>query len=103
MTAIRKKLVIVGDGGCGKTCLLLAFARDQFPEETCVSTLFENYAADIEVDSKQVELALWDTAGQEDYDRMRSLIYPDSDVIVMCFGIDDPDSLKNIHKREVAI
>lgn len=47
----------------------------------------------------KVELALWDTAGQEDYDRLRPLSYPDSDVIVMCFGIDNPDSLENITEK----
>ncbi|XP_017723570.1 PREDICTED: transforming protein RhoA [Rhinopithecus bieti] len=92
MAAIRKKLVIVGDGACGKTCLLIVFNKDQFPE-VYVPTVFENYVADIEVDGKQVELALWDTAGQEDYDRLRPLSYPDTDVILMCFSIDSPDSL----------
>uniref|UniRef100_A0A672F7L4 Uncharacterized protein n=1 Tax=Salarias fasciatus TaxID=181472 RepID=A0A672F7L4_SALFA len=67
MASIRKKLVIVGDGACGKTCLLIVF-------------MFENYIADIEVDgNRSVELALWDTAGQEDYDRLRPLSYPDTD------------------------
>lgn len=53
MAAIRKKLVIVGDGACGKTCLLIVFSKDQFPE-VYVPTVFENYVADIEVDCKQV-------------------------------------------------
>uniref|UniRef100_A0A671MN55 Rho-related GTP-binding protein RhoA-D-like n=1 Tax=Sinocyclocheilus anshuiensis TaxID=1608454 RepID=A0A671MN55_9TELE len=93
MAAIRKKLVIVGDGACGKTCLLIVFSKDQFPE-VYVPTVFENYIADIEVDSKQVELALWDTAGQEDYDRLRPLSYPDTDVILMhvLFDAIDPSS-----------
>ena len=98
MAAIRKKLVIVGDGACGKTCLLIVFSKDQFPE-VYVPTVFENYVADIEVDGKQVELALWDTAGQEDYDRLRPLSYPDTDVILMCFSIDAPDSLDNIPEK----
>ncbi|KAK6624440.1 GTP-binding protein Rho1 [Polyplax serrata] len=98
MAAIRKKLVIVGDGACGKTCLLIVFSKDQFPE-VYVPTVFENYVADIEVDGKQVELALWDTAGQEDYDRLRPLSYPDTDVILMCFSIDSPDSLENIPEK----
>jgi Ras family protein A len=98
MAAIRKKLVIVGDGACGKTCLLIVFSKDQFPE-VYVPTVFENYVADIEVDGKSVELALWDTAGQEDYDRLRPLSYPDTDVILMCFSIDSPDSLDNIPEK----
>ncbi|TNN07571.1 Rho-related GTP-binding protein isoform 2 [Schistosoma japonicum] len=98
MAAIRKKLVIVGDGACGKTCLLIVFSKDQFPE-VYVPTVFENYVADIEVDGKQVELALWDTAGQEDYDRLRPLSYPDTDVILMCFSIDSTDSLDNIIEK----
>jgi len=98
MAAIRKKLVIVGDGACGKTCLLIVFSKDQFPE-VYVPTVFENYVADIEVDGRQVELALWDTAGQEDYDRLRPLSYPDTDVILMCFSIDSPDSLENIPEK----
>merc|ERR1711992_257486 len=98
MADIRKKLVIVGDGACGKTCLLIVFSKDEFPE-VYVPTVFENYVADIEVDNKQVELALWDTAGQEDYDRLRPLSYPDTDVILMCFSIDSPDSLENIPEK----
>lgn len=98
MTGLRKKLVIVGDGACGKTCLLIVFSKDQFPE-VYVPTVFENYVADIDVDGKRVELALWDTAGQEDYDRLRPLSYPDTDVILMCYSIDSPDSLENIPEK----
>lgn len=57
MAAIRKKLVIVGDGACGKTCLLIVFSKDQFPE-VYVPTVFENYVADIEVDGKQVRVKI---------------------------------------------
>ncbi|KAL7070650.1 hypothetical protein ACQ4LE_010099 [Meloidogyne hapla] len=98
MATIRRKLVIVGDGACGKTCLLIVFSKDDFPE-VYVPTVFENYVADIEVDQRQVELALWDTAGQEDYDRLRPLSYPDTNVILMCFSIDSPDSLENIIEK----
>ena len=61
MAAIRKKLVIVGDGACGKTCLLIVFSKDQFPE-VYVPTVFENYVADIEVDGKQVSILFRTTA-----------------------------------------
>lgn len=62
-------------------------------------TVFKNYVAHIEVDEKQLELALWGTAKQEDYDRVRPLSYPDTDVILMCFSIDSPDSLENIPEK----
>ena len=64
-----------------------------------VPTVFENYVADVEVDNKHVELALWDTAGQEDYDRLRPLSYPDSHVILICFAVDSPDSLDNVQEK----
>lgn len=53
--------------------------------------------------SSQVELALWDTAGQEDYDRLRPLSYPDTDVILMCFSVDSPDSLGNVVSRNTPL
>ncbi|MEE6513019.1 hypothetical protein FKM82_020441 [Ascaphus truei] len=102
MAAIRKKLVIVGDGGCGKTCLLIVFNGDEFPESR-IPTVFDNYVADIEVDGKLVELALCDTAGQEDYNRLRTLSYSDTDVILMCFSIDNPDSLTAHHVNRSAV
>ncbi|KAM3442571.1 hypothetical protein MY1884_000964 [Beauveria asiatica] len=139
MAEIRRKLVIVGDGACGKTCLLMlvllvasssppatdtqppnhicdliaitinlvltllssVFSKGTFPE-VYVPTVFENYVADVEVDGKHVELALWDTAGQEDYDRLRPLSYPDSHVILICFAIDSPDSLDNVQEKWIS-
>ncbi|XP_001607509.2 ras-like GTP-binding protein Rho1 isoform X2 [Nasonia vitripennis] len=98
MTGVRKKLVIVGDGACGKTCLLFAFSNEQLPERYS-PTVFENYLVDIEVDGKRIELALWDTAGQEDYDRLRPMSYLDTDVVLMCFSLDSPDSLENIPEK----
>ncbi|KAK9712880.1 GTP-binding protein Rho1 [Basidiobolus ranarum] len=101
MSEIRRKLVIVGDGACGKTSLLIVFSKGTFPE-VYVPTVFENYVADVEVDGKQVELALWDTAGQEDYDRLRPLSYPDSHVILICFSVDSPDSLDNVQEKWIS-
>ncbi|CAL4160640.1 unnamed protein product, partial [Meganyctiphanes norvegica] len=49
--------------------------------------------------SKEVELELWDTAGQEAYDRLRPLSYPDAHVILMCFSIVSPDSLENVLEK----
>jgi small GTP-binding protein len=76
-----------------------AFSSDSLCIKVYVPTVFENYVADVEVDGKHVELALWDTAGQEDYDRLRPLSYPDSHVILICFAIDSPDSLDNVQEK----
>jgi len=92
---IRRKLVIVGDGACGKTSLLCSFALGEFPKEY-QPTVFDNYVAEIRLDDKPVQLALWDTAGQEEYERLRPMSYPKSHVILIAFAIDTPDSLDNV-------
>jgi len=98
---LRRKLCIVGDGACGKTCLLIVFSKGTFPE-LYVPTVFENYVAEVDIDGRCVELALWDTAGQEDYDRLRPLSYPDSHVILICFAVDSPDSLDNVQEKWIS-
>ncbi|KAG9079928.1 GTP-binding protein Rho1 [Ceratobasidium sp. 370] len=94
------KLVAVGDTARGKSALLIVFSKGVF-READIPTVFENYVADAEVDGKYVELALWDTAGGEGYDRLRPLSYPNSDVILICFAIDSPDSLDNAAEKWV--
>ncbi|KAB8342761.1 hypothetical protein FH972_022359 [Carpinus fangiana] len=95
--SFSKKIVVVGDGGCGKTCLLISYSQGYFPEKY-VPTVFENYIANKPhpPTGKMVELALWDTAGQEEYDRLRPLSYPETDMLFVCFAIDCPNSLENV-------
>ncbi|KAF1990845.1 small ras-like GTPase, rho family [Aulographum hederae CBS 113979] len=95
--AYSKKIVVVGDGGCGKTCLLISYSQGYFPEKY-VPTVFENYITHTPhpPSGKMVELALWDTAGQEEYDRLRPLSYPETDLLFVCFAIDCPNSLENV-------
>ncbi|KAB8202572.1 Ras family protein [Aspergillus parasiticus SU-1] len=95
--AYSKKFVVVGDGGCGKTCLLISYSQGYFPEKY-VPTVFENYITQTvhRASGKTVELALWDTAGQEEYDRLRPLSYPETDLLFVCFAIDCPASLENV-------
>ena len=50
----------------------------------------------MQFESKLIEVALWDTAGQEEYDRLRPLSYPESDVILIVFSVDFPTSLANV-------
>ena len=94
-----KKLVIVGDDSVGKTCLLWTYVRKQFPTDW-VPTVFESYIATITLDTDNfVELAFWDTAGQRQYDRLRPLSYHCTNVFLLCFSVEQPDSLKNIEEK----
>ncbi|KAH0542681.1 Rho GTPase [Glutinoglossum americanum] len=61
-----------------------------------IPTVFENYVTDCRVDGRSVQLALWDTAGQEDYERLRPLAYAKAHVILIGFSVDSPDSLENV-------
>ncbi|KAJ3196797.1 GTP-binding protein Rho1 [Irineochytrium annulatum] len=94
----RKKLVCVGDGGCGKTALLTVFATGRFPE-VYIPTVFETTSADVVVDNRPLQFSLWDTAGQEEYERLRPLSYPDTDVVIVCFDVTFRDSLENIAEK----
>lgn len=93
-----KKLVVVGDGACGKTCLLTTFSTNEFPEKY-VPTIFDTYSKDIQIYGNEITLALWDTAGEEDYDRLRPLSYQRTNVLLVCFSIDSPVSLKNVKEK----
>ena len=63
--------------------------------------MFENYVHDIFIDGQSVQLSLWDTAGQEEFDRLRSLSYSDTHCIMLCFSVDSPDSLENVQSKWV--
>ncbi|KLU82826.1 GTP-binding protein RHO3 [Magnaporthiopsis poae ATCC 64411] len=97
---VQRKLVLLGDGACGKTSLLNVFTRGYFPT-VYEPTVFENYVHDIFVDNVHIELSLWDTAGQEEFDRLRSLSYDDTDLIMLCYSVDSKDSLENVESKWV--
>ncbi|KAI9350354.1 small GTPase superfamily [Pilaira anomala] len=97
-TTLRKKIVIVGDGACGKTSCLIVYQNGKFPEKY-LPTVFENYISRVDLDHKTVELALWDTAGQEDYDRLRPLSYFETDVVVICYAVDNQNSFQNVRDK----
>ncbi|EER24373.1 Rho GTPase [Coccidioides posadasii str. Silveira] len=98
---VQRKLVLLGDGACGKTSLLNVFTRGFFPT-VYEPTVFENYVHDIFVDGIQLELSLWDTAGQEEFDRLRALSYDDTHVIMLCFSVDSPNSLENVQSKWIS-
>jgi len=96
MTATGQiKLVVVGDGAVGKTCLLISYANKRFPEEY-VPTVFDNYVVNLTAGDQKIELGLWDTAGQEEYDRLRPLSYANASVFLVCYSVVSPVSYENI-------
>lgn len=90
--------LVCRDGAVGKTCMLVAYVEDRFPIDY-VPTIFETYTTNLIVDGRRVNLSLWDTAGQEDFERLRPLSYSDTDVFIVCYAIPLRSSFENVKAK----
>ncbi len=90
------KVVVVGDGAVGKTCMIICYTKDEFPE-TYTPTVFDAHKGNMDYNGKEVSLHVWDTAGQEDLARLRPLAYPNANCFLVCFSLVDRESLKSAY------
>ena len=88
------KVVVVGDGEVGKTCMIICYAEDQFPNEYR-PTVFDAYKGNMDYQGREVTLHIWDTAGQDDLAKLRPLAYPNANIFLVCFSLADKKTLKS--------
>src|SRR5699024_327022 len=77
----RAKVVVIGDGACGKTCFLEVYKSGIFPEDY-VPTIVDNFVMKESLSDGEVILTLWDTSGQDEYDALRPLSYSNANLII---------------------
>jgi len=94
--SILLKVVILGDGGVGKSCLMNRFVSNHFDEHSFHTIGVEFLNKDIEINGEAYTLQIWDTAGQERFKTLRTPFYRGSDICLLTYAIDDRMSFRNL-------
>mmetsp|Transcript_1040 Transcript_1040/g.1788 ORF Transcript_1040/g.1788 Transcript_1040/m.1788 type:complete len:208 (+) Transcript_1040:101-724(+) len=90
------KLVLIGDSGVGKSCLLLRFADDSFTD-SYISTIGVDFRfRTLKINKKTVKLQIWDTAGQERFRTITSAYYRGADGIIMVYDVTSQESFEHV-------
>jgi len=92
------KVVAVGDVGVGKTSLLLSHLYRNFPE-SYHATSYDHYRTEVPVDGTNMMLHCWDTGGADHYDRVRPVTLHGAECLLLCFAVNNADSLSNIRTK----
>lgn len=90
------KVVILGDGGVGKSCLMNRFVSNHFDEHSFHTIGVEFLNKDIDINGEAYTLQIWDTAGQERFKTLRTPFYRGSDICLLTYAVDDRTSFKNL-------
>lgn len=93
------KMILVGNTGVGKTCLIESYLKKHFEENT-PTTLSPNYSTKqiTKSDGSKITMRIWDTAGQEKYQALSQLFFRNSDVAIFCFIAGDRESMLALHE-----
>lgn len=94
----KLKCLFVGDAQVGKSALMFLYLKRVFQHEYR-PTIVDDYEVKIVLNGESYTLSLFDTAGQEDWETLRVMAYPDTDVILLCYSVVRPDSMENIKTK----
>ncbi|XP_012940340.1 ras-like GTP-binding protein Rho1 [Aplysia californica] len=104
---VARKIVVIGDGACGKTCLIYRFIRDEFDASSNTAdgyrpTVVETVRKELQIQKGnnfvQTTILLYDTGGQEDFEHLRKQSYPNTDGVIICFSVCSETSLDNVKR-----
>ena len=98
MSRTYLKFVTAGDTAVGKTTLLTRYVRGTYPWDY-IPLVFESWVGSRVVDETDIDIELWDVAGGEAYDQLRPLSYHMTDMFLLCFSVDEPQSFVNVKER----
>lgn len=90
------KVVILGNGGVGKSCLMNRFVSNHFDQHTFHTIGVEFLNKDLEINGETYTLQIWDTAGQERFKSLRTPFYRGSDVCLLTYAVNDEKSFKDV-------
>jgi len=90
------KLLLIGDSGVGKSCLLLRFSDDTFTTSFITTIGIDFKVRTVELDGKRVKLQIWDTAGQERFRTITTAYYRGAMGILLVYDVTDESSFNNI-------
>jgi len=90
------KLLLIGDSGVGKSCLLLRFSEDSFAPSFITTIGIDYKIRTIEIDGKKIKLQIWDTAGQERFRTITTAYYRSAMGVLLVYDVTDDKSFANI-------
>jgi len=96
---MERKVVFVGTPGSGVTTFLFRIQHQRMPDDECTPYVMDNIHYFKRYEGNDIVLSFWDTAGHEEYSRLRPLTYIGAEVFVLCYSFRDPASISNISSK----